>query len=115
MKTIASHERRTFLKDHPPVIVRKLISSTGEEQDLLAGTVLGVKEGKLGEFVPGAQADSILVADTTVPESGDVYALVYNHAEVIASELTWGEGVTATEQKTALEAFRGKGIYASEA
>ena len=115
MKTIAKYERRTFLKDHPPVMQRMRLHSTGTEQDLVAGTVLGVSGGKLGEFVAGADAQGILVEDTTIPSSGDVYALVYVHAEVIAAELTWGTGVTATEQQTALAALRGKGIYASEA
>lgn len=115
MKTIATHERRTFLKDHPPVMQRMLLHSTGVEQDLIAGTVLGEKDGKCGEFTSGAEALGILVEDTTIPAAGDVYALVYVHASVITAELTWGTGVTATEQKTALAALRGRGIYASEA
>ena len=115
MKTIATHERRTFLKDHPPVMQRMLLHSTGAEQDLIAGTVLGEKDGKCGEFASGAEALGILVEDTTIPADGDVYALVYVHAAVITAELTWGTGVTATEQKTALAALRGRGIYASEA
>ena len=115
MKTVATYERRTFLKDHPPVMQRMRLHSTGTEQDLVAGTVLGVSSGKLGEFVTGADAQGILVEDTTIPASGDVYALVYVHAEVIAAELTWGAGVTATEQQTALTALRAKGVYASEA
>lgn len=115
MKTIATYARRTFLKDHPPVMRRVLIASTGTETDLVAGTVLGVKDDSLGEFVSGATADCILVEDTTIPASGDVYALAYVHAEVIASELVWGTGVTAAEQKTAIETLRGKGIYANEA
>ena len=115
MKTIATHERRTFLKDHPPVMQRMQLHSTGAEQDLIAGTVLGEKDGKCGEFASGAEALGILVEDTTIPADGDVYALVYVHASVITAELTWGTGVTATEQKTALAALRGRGIYASEA
>ena len=115
MKTIATHERRTFLKDHPPVMQRMLLHSTGAEQDLIAGTVLGEKDGKCGEFASGAEALGILVEDTTIPADGDVYALVYVHASVITAELTWGTGVTATEQKNALAALRGRGIYASEA
>lgn len=67
MKTIATHERRTFLKDHPPVMQRMLLHSTGVEQDLIAGTVLGEKDGKCGEFTSGAEALGILVEDTTIP------------------------------------------------
>ncbi len=115
MKTIATHERRTFLKSHAPVLQRQLISSTGAEQFLNAGTVLGVKDGKLGQFATGADADSILAEDVTVPAAGDAYALTYVHAEVIASELTWADGVSAADQKAAHVALRAKGVYASEA
>ena len=115
MKDIASYQRIPFLKGHPPVLQRMLLHSTGAEQVLIAGTVLGMKDGQRGEFVAGADAEGVLVADTTIPATGDVYALVYVHAEVIASELTWGDGVSAAEQHTALAALRGKGLYASEA
>ena len=79
MKTIATHERRTFLKDHPPVIQRMLLHSTGAEQDLIAGTVLGEKDGKCGEFTSGAEALGILVEDTTIPAAGDVYGAHLGH------------------------------------
>lgn len=115
MKTITSYERRTFLKDHPPIMRRVLLHSTGTEQELIAGTVIGEKNGVRGEFASGATAHGILVADVTIPVSGDMYALVYVHAEVVASELVWGEGVTAAEQQTAVEALRSRGIYANEA
>jgi hypothetical protein len=106
-----------FQKDHPPVFERALLGSTGSEKTLLAGTVLGIRDGKQFIFTAtaGMEAHSILAEDVIVPASGDQYALTYTHAAVIAPELIWDEGVTATQQKTALEALRVKGIHASEA
>lgn len=113
MKQLSSYERRTFLKDHPPVMKQVLISSTGTEIELVAGTVLGRHTDKVGEYVPGSEALYILGEDITVPEAGDVYALVYIHADVVVSELVWGVGVSADEQKTAIGVLRSNGIYAN--
>lgn len=115
MKTIATYQRRAFLKDHPPVLARVLIGSTGTEFDLLAGTVLGIADGKHAAFADGTEANVILAEDVTVPASGDKYATAYVHAAVVAPELIWDESVTAEQQTAALTALRAKGIYASEA
>ena len=115
MKDIANYQRRGFLKDHPPVTQRVLIASTGTERTLLSGTVLGLKNGKHDAFIATAEASCILAEDITVPAAGDAYALAYTHAAVVAPELLWADGVSATDQQTALVALRGKGIYASEA
>lgn len=115
MKNLGSYQRRVFVKDHPPVLQRVLLGSTGTEHVLLAGSVLGLKEGKHGAFTTGTEVACILAEDVTVPASGDIYALAYMHAAVIAPELVWADGVTADQQKTALTALRGVGIYASEA
>lgn len=115
MKKLGEYQRRAFVKDHPPVMDRVLIASTGEEHTLLAGTVLGVKDGKRAAYTAEAEADRILAEDVEIPAAGDTYALTYSHAAVIAPELLWADGVTAEQQKTALNALRSKGIYASEA
>ena len=115
MREIARYEQRVFLKDHPPVTQRVLIASNGSERALLAGTVLGVDQGKHDAWTASATVSCVLAEDIDVPASGDAYALAYVHAALIAPELVWAEGVSATDQKTALEAMRGKGLYASEA
>jgi len=115
MDEIARYQRRAFLKDHPPVLARLLIGSTGGESTLLAGSVLGLKDGKHGAYATGTQAAAILAEDVTVPATGDIYALAYLHAAVVVSELIWADGVSAADQKTALAALRGQGIYANEA
>ena len=115
MKNIATYQRRVFLKDHPPVTQRVLIASKGAERTLLAGTVLGITAGKHDAWTSAAQASCILAEDITVPATGDAYALAYAHAAVVAPELIWADGVSAADQQTALQALRGKGIYASEA
>ena len=94
---------------------RMLLHSTGEEQNLPAGSVIGHKDAVCGLFISGAEPAGVLAAAATLPAAGDLYALVYVHAEVIVSELTFGDGVDAAEQATALAALRGKGVYASEA
>lgn len=115
MQTIGSYQRRVFVKDHPPVLQRVLIGSTGTEHTLLAGTVLGLKDDKHGAYTTDNDVACILAEDVTVPASGDIYALAYMHVAVIAPELVWADGVTADQQKAALKALRGVGIYASEA
>lgn len=116
MKKIATYERRAFLKDHPPVLERKLIASTGSETTYLAGAVLGLKSGKHELWGPDSDwASCILAEDAIVPATGDVWALCYVHAAVIASELVWADGVSATDQKKALDELRALGLYASEA
>ncbi len=115
MKEIARYERRVFLKDHPPVTQRVLIKSSGTARTLIAGTVLGVTAGKHDAFTSASAASCVLAEDVDVPASGDAYALAYVHAALIAPELVWADGVSAADQKTALEALRGKGLYASEA
>ena len=117
MKKIASTERRAFLKDHPPVMERKLIASTGEEATYVPGTVLGLKNGKYELWTTQSETKGIciLAEDVIVPATGDVWALTYVHAAVLASELVWAEGVSATDQKKARGDLCAAGIYASEA
>lgn len=116
MKKIAAYERRAFLKDHPPVLERKLIASTGSETTYLTGTVLGLKSEKHQPWVSTSDsAACILAEDVVVPPAGDAWALCYVHAAVIASELVWADGVSATDQKKALAELRALGLYASEA
>ncbi len=117
MQDLGRYQRKAFLKDHPPVAARLLIGSTGSEATLLAGSVLGLKaeDGKHYAYTAGTQAAAILAEDVTVPASGDIYALAYLHAAVVAPELIWAESVSADQQKTALAALRGQGIYANEA
>lgn len=43
MQEIASYKRRVFLKDHPVVTQRIVLSSAGTAQTLLAGTVIAAK------------------------------------------------------------------------
>ncbi|UQZ90688.1 head decoration protein [Deltaproteobacteria bacterium Smac51] len=115
MQHIAHYQRRVFLKDHQPVSQRVLIASSGKEQTLLSGTVLGLKDGKCQPWDSDSEVDCILAEDVVVPASGDVYALAYVHCSAIASELILVEGVSAADQLAALKNLRKLGIYASEA
>lgn len=116
MQKIAEYQRRAFLKDHPPVMERKLIASSGTEATYLAGTVLGLKIEKYEPWTASSEAaECVLAEDVTVPAAGDAWALTYTHAAIVASELLWAEGVSATDQKKALAELRVHGIHASEA
>jgi len=124
MQELGSYQRKSFLKDHPPVFARALLGSTGEEQTLLAGTVLGrLASGKQYAYIvdeeegpmSGMEAHSILAEDVIVPAAGDKYALTYVHAAVVAPELIWDDSVTATQQQAALAALRLLGIHGAEA
>lgn len=116
MHEIAKYQRRAFLKDHPPIMGRKLIASSGTETVYLAGTVLAENGDKHEPWkAASGPAVCILAEDVTVPGAGDAWALVYVHAAVALSELIWAEGVSATDQKLALAELRANGLYASEA
>ncbi|MDR0477666.1 MAG: head decoration protein [Desulfobulbaceae bacterium] len=119
METIAKYQRKAFLKDHPPVLARALLGSTGSEQTLLAGTVLGIKEdGKQYAYSGDGddmEARSILAEDVTIPASGDKYALTYVHCDAVAAELIWDDSVSAAGQYDALDELHSNGIYAAEA
>ncbi|WP_165071032.1 head decoration protein [Desulfovibrio sp. ZJ200] len=114
MHHIESYQRPAFLKDHPPILVRMILASTGSEEVYLAGTVLGRDaEGKLAPWTASsAGVEGILVEDVTVPASGGATADVYVHASVVAQELIFADGVSAADEQTALAALRAKGIFA---
>ncbi len=114
-----------FLKDHPPVSKRFILTSTGSEQVLIAGNVLSRITGSspddvtTGPFAKPGEGQSggvigILAEDVTIPAAGDTHALVYVHAEVISSELVWPAGVSVDDKKAALEELRQLGIFAGE-
>lgn len=133
MQTIATYSRTAFLKDHPPVLARMELTSTGTEQTLLAGTVIGsitkttttgsgesavtTSTTTIGAWEAAGSGETaallgVLAGDVTVPASGNAFADVYVHAAVVAEELQWADGVSATEQKTAIINLRAIGIYA---
>ena len=115
MENLGRYQRRSFLKDHPPVMQRMLIASSDSEQTFLPGTVFGEKTG--GKFGPWETTDTtgcILAEDVVVPTAGDAYALCYVHAALVAGELIWPEALSATDQNVALGKLRSLGLYASE-
>ena len=114
MQHLESYQRPAFLKDHPPVMQRMILASTGSEEVYLAGTVLGRdSEGKLGPWTASsAGVEGVLVEDVTVPATGGMTADVYVHASVVAQELIFATGVSAADEQTALAALHSKGIYA---
>lgn len=126
MHEIASYARNVFLKDHPVITRRVLLSSTGTAQTLLAGSVIAEKTvmasatTTVGAYVKPGDGETVtmfgvLAEDVVIPASGDTYALVYIHAAVIISALVWDDGVSATDQRAALIELRKVGIFAVEA
>ena len=126
MQEIASYKRRVFLKDHPVVPQRIVLSRAGTAQPLLAGTVIAAKTvtatstTTVGAYAkPGAGETAALIGvlaeDVAIPAEGDAYALVYVHAAVIASELIWDDGVSAADQQAALIELRKVGVFAGDA
>lgn len=115
MQKLANYTRPAFLGDHPPVLARMIIESDGTETTYLAGSVLGRdSDGKLGMWTDESEEVSgILAGDVTVPVSGGASVDVYIHANVVADELIFAEGVSAADEKTALAALRLKGIYSA--
>lgn len=132
MHEIASYARNVFLKDHPVITRRVMLSSTGTAQTLLAGSIIAektvtttVSDQTTTTVTTGAYAKAgsgetvamlgVLAEDVVIPASGDAYALVYIHAAVIISALVWDDGVSATDQRAALIELRKVGIFAVEA
>ncbi len=125
MKIIAQENQHNFLKDHPPVMKQLVLTSTGEEKVLIAGNVItrntntSTQVVTTGEFAMPGEGETggvigILAEDVTIPATGDAYANIYVHAEVIASELVWPDGVSVEDKKAALEELRKIGIFAGE-
>ncbi len=123
MQEIASYKRRVFLKDHPVVTQRIVLSSAGTAQTLLAGTVIAAKTvtatsaTTVGAYAKPGDGETaallgVLAEDVAIPAAGDAYALVYVHAAVIASELIWDDGVSAADQQAALTELRKVGVLA---
>lgn len=123
MHHIETYSRAAFLKDHPPILTRMEITSTGTEFSLVAGTVMGSttvtasNTTTVGAWQPATDGKTsdlvgVLAGDVTVPATGNAYADVYTHAAVIAAELTWADGVSAADQKVALSELRKLGIFA---
>lgn len=115
MQDLASYTRPAFLGDHPPVLARMIMASTGNEATYLAGSVLGRDEsGKLGLWTASSsEVAGILAGDVTVPATGGASVDVYIHANVVAEELLFADGVSADDEKAALVSLRLKGIYSS--
>lgn len=115
MKQLDSYTRPAFLRDHPPVLARMIIASGEAETTLLAGSVLG--RDSSGKLVPWTKdcpdVEGILAGDVVVPASGGASADVYIHASVVAEELIFADGLSADDERRALAALRGKGIYSS--
>jgi hypothetical protein len=127
MEQIASYRRPALLKDHPPIIRRIVLSSTGTEIVLLIGAVIGhqppVAAGdnnnppavpeSVGAWTPGCdRVVGVLADDVTIPVSGGVSATVYVHADLNPDELLFAEGITAEQEKQAIAAMRGVGLFA---
>ncbi len=132
MQEIASYKRTVFLKDHPVITQRVILSSTGSAQTLLAGTVIAAKTvGKTesgattattmtGAYAKAGEGETVamlgvLAEDVSIPAEGDAYALVYVHAAVVASALVWDDGVSAADQQAALTELRKVGVFAGDA
>lgn len=111
MQKIAEKRVRPFIGDHPTIDERFLIHSTGAGHTLLAGTVMGRKDGKTGPWVATATPLGILMEDVAVPAAGDAWAPFYTHCEAIADGLVWADGVSAADQQTAIAELRKLGIF----
>lgn len=125
METIASYQSRVFLGEHPVITERILLHSTGTEELLLAGSVIGVGfavegdtesanyDGKQTLFGTYAHMEplGILQADVTVPDTGDAFGVCYVHCAALSDGLIWAEGTSAATQQTTITALRKLGIY----
>lgn len=108
----------SFVGAHEPVMQGEALASTGAEQNLVAGTVLG-RITASGKYAPWAHdatdgsqtARRILVEDVAVPPSGDERAATYRHGEFLRAGLTWDETAEESDILAAIDALEGVGIY----
>jgi hypothetical protein len=127
MEQIASYQRPALLKDHPPIIRRIILSSTGTEAVVLTGSVIGhqpfVAAGEqnnppaipesTGMWTPTCdRVVGVLADDVTIPASGGVSATVYVHADLNPDELIFVEGVSAEQEKQARVDMCDVGLFA---
>ena len=130
MQEIVSYKRTVFLKDHPVITQRVILSSTGAAQTLLAGTVIAAKTVSktesgattatttTGAYAKAGEGETVAILGVLaedIPAEGDAYALVYVHAAVVASALVWDDDVSAADQQAALIELRKSGVFAVEA
>lgn len=113
MQILETYQRKAFLRDHPPVMVKVELASQAEEQTLLAGTVLGKTASAAGAYKAGEGEEPIgvLVEDVTVPASGNAFASMYIHADMVQENIIFDETVNAENQKKAIAKLRQQGIY----
>lgn len=131
METIATSKPRVFLREHPVITQRVILHSTGTEETLLAGSVIGATTEVRGEAPEGGEAPvlmeagkhllfgtypdmtpvGILQGDVTVPATGDAWGVCYVHCAVLAEQLIWADGTSVETQASAVAALRGLGVY----
>ncbi|WP_243546389.1 head decoration protein [Pseudodesulfovibrio tunisiensis] len=109
---------REFVGSHPVITMAAVLASTGEVQELAAGTVLGKVTASKKYVVWDASAGdgseiaaTILGEDVTVPAAGDEAALRYVHGEFRKNGLTWDPDADEAAIDAAIEALASKGIY----
>lgn len=112
MQELETYQRKAFLRDHPPVMVKVELTSLAEEQTLLAGTVLGKTASVTGIYKAGEGEEPIgvLMEDVTIPTSGNAFATMYIHASMVLENIVFDESVSAENQKTAIAKLRGIGL-----
>lgn len=113
MHQLETYQRKAFLRGHPPVTIKAELTSQAEEQTLLAGTVIGKTESAVGIYKAGEGEEpfGILVEDIIVPASGNAYASLYVHADVVQENIIFDDSVNAENQKKAIAKLRGLGLY----
>ncbi|WFS63450.1 head decoration protein [Pseudodesulfovibrio thermohalotolerans] len=111
-------EQLRFVGEHHPILGPIALKSSGSEQTLAAGTVLGrvTADGLYVQLDPaaedGSQAAARILAETTVvPASGNEAANGYRHGEFYDSGLTWPDGIDAAKKQTAIDELEAQGVY----
>lgn len=113
MKELETYQRKAFLRDHPPVSKKIELVSGTEEQTLLAGTVLGKTAAGIGSYKAAEKEEpvGVLMEDVTIPKTGNAVASMYIHADMVLENIIFDESVSAENQKAAIAALRGLGLY----
>ncbi|MBL3582616.1 head decoration protein [Oleidesulfovibrio alaskensis] len=116
--TTVEHSFTPFIGQHQPITAAVVLASSGAEQLLQAGTVLGTvsASGKLVVLNPAGNdgsetASHVLAEDCTVPAASDALSTAYTHCEALERGLRWPAGITEPQKKAAIEALRAAGIF----
>lgn len=120
MEKIASYEDRNFLREHPVVMEKMILSNASTSlQKLESGSVIGIADGGAKTFFAhemtsaiGILAEAVELPAKSETAPGTEIAAVYVHGDFIARFLKFASDVDENDKSAAFASLRNVGCYA---